>query len=88
MCPRWATPTRARANSWVGLLAPAGVPADVVSKLNGAVNAALKSPEFQKFLIEQSLKHAGGTPEQFAAFMKAETQKWGAVIRRQNIQVE
>lgn len=76
------------ATSWVGLLAPAGVPADVVSKLNGGVNAALKSPEFQKFLEEQSLRPAGGTPEQFAAFMKAETQKWGAVIKRQNIQVE
>ena len=76
------------ATSWVGLLAPAGVPADVVSKLNGGVNAALKSPEFQKFLDEQSLKPAGGTPEQFASFMKAETQKWGAVIKRQNIQVE
>ena len=76
------------ATSWVGLLAPAGVPADVVNKLNGGVNAALKSPEFQKFLDEQSLKPAGGTPEQFAAFMKAETQKWGAVIKRQNIQVE
>ncbi|MDR7094752.1 Bug family tripartite tricarboxylate transporter substrate binding protein [Hydrogenophaga laconesensis] len=76
------------AHSWVGLLAPAGVPADVVSKLNGGVNAALKSPEFQKFLDEQSLKPAGGTPEQFDAFMKAETRKWGEVIKRQNIRVE
>ena len=76
------------ARSWVGLLAPAGVSADVVSKLNGGVNAALKSPDFQKFLDDQSLKAAGGTPEQFAAFMKAETQKWASVISRQNIKVE
>ena len=76
------------AHSWVGLLAPAGIPADVVSKLNGGVNAALKSPDFQKFLDEQSLKPAGGTPEQFDAFMKAETRKWAEVIKRQNIKVE
>ena len=76
------------AHSWVGLLAPAGIPAEVVTKLNGGVNTALKSPEFQKFLDEQSLKPAGGTPEKFEAFMKAETQKWGEVIKRQNIKVE
>jgi len=76
------------ATSWVGVLAPAGTPADVVRKLNSSVNTALKSPEFLKFLDEQSLKPAGGTPEQFAAFMKAETKKWGAIIERQNIQVD
>jgi len=76
------------AHSWVGLLAPAGIPADVATRLNQGVNAALKSAEFKKFLDEQSLKPAGGTPEQFGAFMKAETRKWGEVIKRQNIKVE
>jgi len=76
------------AYSWVGLLAPAGVPADVIAKLNASVNAALKTPDVQKFLEEQSLKPAGGTPEQFGSFMKAETQKWGEVIKRQNIKVD
>lgn len=75
-------------NSWIGLLAPAGIPAEVLAKLNGGVNAALKSPEFQKFLNEQSLKPAGDTSEKFGAFMKAETQKWGAIIKRKNIRVE
>ena len=72
----------------MGLLAPAGVPADVIAKLNASVNAALKTPDVQKFLEEQSLKPAGGTPEQFGSFMKAETQKWGEVIKRQNIKVD
>ena len=76
------------AHSWLGLLAPAGVPADVVNKLNGSVNEALKTATFRKFLDEQSLKPAGGTPEQFGAFMKAQTQKWGDVIKRQNIRVD
>ena len=76
------------ASSWVGLLAPAGIPDDVAARLNGGVNAALKSPEFKKFLDEQSLRPAGGTPEQFGAFMKGETRKWGEVIKRQNISVE
>ena len=74
--------------SWVGLLAPSGVPADIITTLNASVNVALKTPDVQKFLEDQSLKPAGGTPEQFGAFMKAETQKWGDVIKRQNIKVE
>ncbi|MGB3068775.1 MAG: tripartite tricarboxylate transporter substrate binding protein [Ottowia sp.] len=74
--------------SWVGLLAPSGVPADVVSKLNASVNAALKTSDVQKFLEDQSLKPAGGTPEQFGTYMKAETQKWRELIQRQNIKVD
>lgn len=74
--------------SWVGLLAPSGVPADIVAKLNASVNAALKTPDVQKFLEDQSLKPAGGTPEQFGAYMKAETQKWRELIQRQNIKVD
>ncbi len=76
------------AASWLGLLAPAGIPADIVARLNGEVNTALKSPAFRQFLDEQSLKPAGGTPEQFAAFMKGETRKWAEVIKRQNIRVD
>ncbi|MBH1962760.1 MAG: tripartite tricarboxylate transporter substrate binding protein [Comamonadaceae bacterium] len=74
--------------SWVGLLAPAGVPNDIVAKLNASVNAALKTPDVQKFLEDQSLKPAGGTPEQFGAYMKAETQKWKDLIQRANIKVD
>jgi len=74
--------------SWVGLLAPSGVPAGIVAKLNASVNAALKTPDVQKFLEDQSLKPAGGTPDQFGAYMKAETQKWRELIQRQNIKVD
>ncbi len=74
--------------SWVGLLAPAKVPTGLITQLNTQVNAALKTPEIRKFLEDQSLYPAGGTPEQFGTFMKAETQKWGNIIRQQNIKVE
>jgi len=76
------------AQSWVGLLAPTGIPVSIVEKLNRGVNAALQSPEFQQFLDEQSLNPAGGTPEQFGAFMQTQTQKWREVIAQQNIKVE
>ncbi|WP_028606038.1 Bug family tripartite tricarboxylate transporter substrate binding protein [Ottowia thiooxydans] len=74
--------------SWVGLLAPAGVPNDIVAKLNANVNAALKTPDVQKFLEDQSLKPVGGTPEQFGAYMKADTQKWKELIQKANIKVD
>ena len=74
--------------SWVGLLAPAGVPNDIVAKLNANVNAALKTPDMRKFLEDQSLKPVGGTPEQFGAYMKADTQKWKELIQRVNIKVD
>ena len=74
--------------SWVGLLTPAGVPTHVIARLNASVNAALKTPDVQKFLEDQSLKPAGGTPEQFGSFMRSETQKWGEIIKQQNIKVD
>lgn len=74
--------------SWVGLLAPSGVSGDIVAKLNASVNAALKTPDMQKFLEDQSLSPTGGTPEQFGAYMKADTQKWKELIKRESIKID
>jgi tripartite-type tricarboxylate transporter receptor subunit TctC len=69
------------ATSWFGLLAPAGTPAPVIAKLNASILKALANPEVKKKLAEQGAEAAGEKPEQFAAFIVAETAKWGKVVK-------
>lgn len=70
------------ATSWFGLLAPAKTPAPVVARLNASVLKALADPEVKKKLMEQGAEPLGGTPEQFAAFIGAESAKWGKVVKQ------
>ncbi len=74
--------------SWYALMVPAGTPADVVAKLNGATTRALARPDVKEKLAAQGMDTAGGTPEQLAATVQAETVRWTDVIRKQNIKVE
>ncbi|MBB1602714.1 tripartite tricarboxylate transporter substrate binding protein [Variovorax sp. UMC13] len=69
------------ATSWFGLLAPAGTPAPIVAKLNAAILKALADPEVKKKLAEQGAESHGEKPEEFAAFIKSETAKWGKVVK-------
>lgn len=66
---------------WYGLLAPAATPAAIVARLNGESNKFLKSKEFADRLAADGAEPAGGTPEAFAAFLRAEIAKWAAVVR-------
>jgi tripartite-type tricarboxylate transporter receptor subunit TctC len=66
--------------SWTGLLAPHGTPREVIMKLNGEVNAALKTKAFQDALEKRSSPAIGGTPEEFGALIKAEIDKWRPVV--------
>jgi len=65
---------------WFGMLAPAGTPKPVIDKLNKAVNEALKDPNTLKALHEQGLDALGGTPTEFAEYIKSETERWADVI--------
>jgi tripartite-type tricarboxylate transporter receptor subunit TctC len=65
---------------WFGILAPAGTPQPVVDKLSETTNDALKDPETLKSLQAQGLDALGGTPDDFAAFIKSETERWARVI--------
>ncbi len=69
------------ATSWFGLLAPTGTPPAVVAQLNAAILKALADPEVKKKLAEQGAEAHGETPDQFAAFIKSETAKWGKVVQ-------
>ena len=76
------------ANTWYGLLAPAGTPASVVSRLNGEVNRALASKEVRERLASEGGEVLGGSPERFAAFLSAEHAKWGRVVRESGAKVD
>jgi tripartite-type tricarboxylate transporter receptor subunit TctC len=71
--------------SWIG---PAGMPRPVVEKLNGALVKALNDPAIRKELIERGADPIGNTPEQHAAFIKSEIEKWQRVAKQAGISPE
>ncbi len=75
----------ADAFAWFGLLAPTGTPPEVIAKLNGEVNLALKQPEISEKLVGLGMTPVGGTPEQFGAFIRADIEKWGKLIHARGI---
>jgi len=66
---------------WFGILGPAGTPVAAIEKISGATNSALKDPEVLKEFERQGLDGLGGSPDDFAQFLKSETQRWASVIR-------
>jgi tripartite-type tricarboxylate transporter receptor subunit TctC len=73
------------ASNWYALLAPAKTPPGVIAKLNKAVNDALKDPDVHEKLVKTGATPVGGTPEALGAFMKAEYEKWGRVVKERGI---
>jgi tripartite-type tricarboxylate transporter receptor subunit TctC len=76
------------APTWTGVIAPAGVPRPIVDKLNAAINKALTSESFKEKFAKIGDEPAGGTPEEFAATIKADSAKWGDVVRRSGAKLE
>lgn len=68
------------AGIWIGLLAPAGTPAPIIEKLSAAANAALNTEPVRTALKQQGTDPVGGTPAEFADFIKADIAKWAAVL--------
>jgi tripartite-type tricarboxylate transporter receptor subunit TctC len=69
------------ASSWFGILAPAGTPPAVIARINSDVNKWLQSPDAREKLLAQGAEAAGGTPDQFAAHIRVETDKWAKVVK-------
>jgi tripartite-type tricarboxylate transporter receptor subunit TctC len=65
---------------WFGILAPAGTSPPVIDKISKAANIALKDPGLLKELQQQGLDVRGGSPDDFARFIKSETERWARVI--------
>lgn len=70
------------AQTWFGLLAPAKTPAGVVAKLNAAAQKGLENPALQERLLSEGQYVAGGTPEEFATFLRSEMDRWRPLVRR------
>jgi len=66
---------------WYGLLAPAGTPQPVIDKLNVAINEALKDQTLLSNFSKQGLDPLGGTPAEFASYIKSETERWASVVQ-------
>lgn len=77
-----------QASFWIGVLAPAGTPVPIVTRLNAAINEVVRSKEMAATLTKLSARPRTGTPEQFAAFMAAERTKWTAIINEAHIRAE
>lgn len=73
---------------WLGLLAPAGTPSDVVARLNQAVNAALKDPKVRQRMHELGAVIVGGTPQEFHDYLVADQKRWAHVIKAAGIKME
>jgi tripartite-type tricarboxylate transporter receptor subunit TctC len=76
------------ANSWMGLVAPARTPAAVVARLHREAVEALAAPEVREKLTAQGFEIVGSTPQVFAAFVAAESDKWAKVVREHAIRAD
>ena len=75
-------------NSWVGLLAPAGTLRPVVDRLHAEVRKIVTDPAFAARLQEQGLTGIANTPEQFAATLRTEQDKWTRLVRERQLSLE
>ena len=76
------------ATTWHGLVAPAGTPRDVIATLNRATVQALRDPDTLRQLHDLGVEVNSSTPDEFAAYIKAEIPKWAAVVKASGAQVE
>jgi tripartite-type tricarboxylate transporter receptor subunit TctC len=74
--------------TWFGLLAPSRTPRPVVERLQAEVDAILRSPEVRKAFEDRGIEPAGGTAQEFAAFIQAEVEKWQRLAARLGIRPE
>lgn len=75
--------------NWYGILAPTGTPRKVIARLNHVVNQTVKSPDVRKSLISSGLEVLDSrTPEEYAAFRKADLGKWKAIVKQINLHLE
>jgi tripartite-type tricarboxylate transporter receptor subunit TctC len=74
--------------SFTGLIAPAGTPAEIITRLNDAANDALNTPDVHTALTRLAVEPRPGTPADFAAFVVRETERWRAVVQAAKIRIE
>ena len=73
---------------WYGILAPAATPREIVSRLNAEINKAITAPDMKEKFATNGVDSLGGTPEQFAEFIRSESLRFGKVIKAAGIKPE
>jgi tripartite-type tricarboxylate transporter receptor subunit TctC len=74
--------------AWYGVVGPAGMPRDVVAKLNGEMVRIANLPDIKQRLIEMGSPPVAGTPDQFGALIKSEIPKWAKVVKQANVSLD
>jgi tripartite-type tricarboxylate transporter receptor subunit TctC len=77
-----------QADAWYGVLLPARTPPEIVQRLNREIRTILGTPDFREKVASQGAEVTGSTPEDFAAFMRAEIAKWGKVTSKLKLQTD
>jgi tripartite-type tricarboxylate transporter receptor subunit TctC len=75
-------------NNWCGVFVAGGTPPEVIARLNTELAKALGLPDVRARLIEVGLEAVSNSPDAFAAYIRAETEKWARVVKDANIKVE
>jgi tripartite-type tricarboxylate transporter receptor subunit TctC len=73
---------------WFGVVAPAGVPKNLVASLNADINAVLALADVQRRFAEQGVRVIGGSPERFGTYLRGQAQRWAKVVKEAGLQVE
>ena len=76
------------ADNWYGMFYPRGTPRALVMRMNGEIKKALETPEMREFMPREALDPVGSTPEELAALLKREVEKYGKVVRAANIRAD
>jgi tripartite-type tricarboxylate transporter receptor subunit TctC len=74
--------------TWHGVLAPRGTAPEIVALLNSRIRDTLTAPEQARFFEQMGFEVVASTPEEFAAQLRSESEKWGKVIKERHIRVE
>jgi tripartite-type tricarboxylate transporter receptor subunit TctC len=75
-------------SNWLGVLAPAGTPKDVIATLHAALGKAMSTPALKQQLVALGIEPAFGTPEEFTALMRAELPKWAEIVRKSGATID
>jgi tripartite-type tricarboxylate transporter receptor subunit TctC len=73
---------------WFGAVAPAGTPREVIQRLNAEMRSALSAPDVKERALAAGAEPAPSSPEEFAAYIREETKKWGEVVRTAGIKLQ
>jgi tripartite-type tricarboxylate transporter receptor subunit TctC len=75
-------------DAWAGILAPAGTPAAIVTRLNAAIDASLASPELRASLAKLGYEPKRTSPQEFSAFLDAEMHKWPPIVKAAGLKAD